>query len=178
LGFGGHRLRKTFCRGFCGPECPVEALWYTETQKRALSLRHREEVTMAEKPDITGIQDAVRKKYADVSISAEGKFNYPTGKDGALSQGYDPAVIGSMPSELIESFCGVGNPFTLGPINPGETVLDIGCGAGFDLIVASRMVGEKGTVCGVDLTPEMAEKAKRNLSRCGVAHFEVRTAGA
>lgn len=141
-------------------------------------LRGEREVTTTEKPDVTGIQDAVRKKYADIAVSAEGKFNYPTGRDGALSQGYDPEVIGSMPVELIESFCGVGNPFTLGPVNPGETALDIGCGAGFDLIVASRMVGEKGTVCGIDLTPEMAEKAKRNLSRHGVAHFEVRTAAA
>jgi SAM-dependent methyltransferase len=148
------------------------------TEERALSLRYRKEVVMAEKPDVTGIQDAVRKKYADIAVSAEGRFNYPTGKAGALSQGYDPAVIGSMPVELIESFCGVGNPFPLGPINAGETVLDIGCGAGFDLIVASRMVGERGMVCGIDLTPEMAEKAKRNLRHYGVAHFEVRTAAA
>ena len=133
---------------------------------------------MGEKPDVAGIQDAVRKKYADIALSAEGKFNYPTGRDGALSQGYDPAVVGSMPGALIESFCGVGNPFSLGPISPGETVLDIGCGAGFDLIVASRMVGKTGAVCGIDLTPDMAEKAKRNLGQHGVPHFDVRTAGA
>ena len=133
---------------------------------------------MAEKMDVKGIQDAVRKKYAEVSRSAAGKLNYPTGRDGAILQGYDPAIIRSLPDELIESFCGVGNPFTLGPINEGETVLDVGCGAGFDLIVASRFAGEKGKVCGIDLTPEMVEKAARNLNRYGAVNFQVQVAGA
>ncbi len=105
---------------------------------------------MAGPVDEKKIQDAVREKYAQVSKSASGKFNYPTGRDGAIQQGYDPAVIQSMPEELIESFCGVGNPFKLGAIKSGETVLDVGCGAGFDLIVASRMVGQDGKVCGID----------------------------
>ncbi len=130
------------------------------------------------KIDIKGIQDAVRQKYSEVSSSARGKFNYPTGKDGALMQGYDPKMIESMPDDLVESFCGVGNPFTLGPINSGESILDVGCGSGFDLIVASGLVGQKGRVCGIDLTPEMAEKAGRNLKRYGVVDFQVLVAGA
>src|SRR5271169_6284848 len=101
---------------------------------------------MAAQVDVAQIQDAIRQKYAEVSTSAGGKFNYPTGRDGAISQHYDPAVIQSMPEDLLISFCGVGNPFTLGPINPEENLLDVGCGAGFDLIVASRMVGQKGKV--------------------------------
>lgn len=133
---------------------------------------------MAANVSFTEIQDAVRRKYAEVSTSTQGKFSYPTGKDGALLQGYDPRIIESVPDELIESFCGVGNPFTLGPINSGETVLDVGCGAGFDLIVASRMVGARGKVCGIDLTPEMADKAGRNLERYGVRRYDVRVAGA
>jgi arsenite methyltransferase len=83
-----------------------------------------------------------------------------------------------MPDELIKSFCGVGNPFTLGPINLGETILDVGCGVGFDLIVSSRMVGQNGKVCGIDLTPEMAEKAKKNLNQYGVRNYDVQVAGA
>lgn len=63
----------------------------------------------------------------------------------------------------MESFCGVGNPFTLGPIRKGESVLDIGCGAGFDLYVACQKVGEKGHVFGIDLTQEMVKKARKNL---------------
>jgi arsenite methyltransferase len=128
--------------------------------------------------DTKKIQDAVREKYADVSLSAGGKFNYPTGREGAILHGYDPAIVMSMPDELIRSFCGVGNPFILGPINPAETVLDVGCGAGFDLIVASRMVGQKGRVCGIDLTPEMSKEAENNLSRYGVQSYDIRVAGA
>ncbi len=133
---------------------------------------------MANPIDEKKIQDAVREKYAEVSKSAAGKFNYPTGRDGAIQQGYDPAIIQSMPEELIESFCGVGNPFKLGAIKSGETVLDVGCGAGFDLIVASRMVGQDGKVCGIDLTPEMAEKAERNLRQYGVQNHDIQIAGA
>jgi arsenite methyltransferase len=132
---------------------------------------------MAGPIDVKTIQDAVRRKYVEVSISAAGKFNYPTGRDGAIRQGYDTAIIRSMPDELIESFCGVGNPFILGPIKSGEAVLDVGCGAGFDLIVASRLVGQNGKVCGIDLTPEMAEKAKSNLMHHGVENYDVRVAG-
>jgi arsenite methyltransferase len=132
---------------------------------------------MVDGQDIAGIQDAIRKKYAEVSGSAQGKFNYPTGREGAVLQGYDLAIINSMPEELIESFCGVGNPFTLGPVNQGETVLDVGCGAGFDLIIASRMTGRNGKVRGIDLTPGMVDKARRNLKQYGVADFEVRVSG-
>ncbi len=133
---------------------------------------------MSDPINVNEIQDAVKKKYAQVSMTATGKFNYPTGRDGAIFQGYDPAIIQSLPAELIESFCGVGNPFKLGPIKPGEAVLDVGCGAGFDLIVASRMVGQDGKVCGIDLTPEMAEKAERYLNEYGVQHYDVQVAGA
>jgi arsenite methyltransferase len=133
---------------------------------------------MAGQVDEKKIRDAVREKYAKVSRSAAGKFNYPTGRDGAIQQGYDPIIIESMPDELIESFCGVGNPFGLGAIKSGETILDVGCGAGFDLIFASRMVGQQGKVCGIDLTPEMAEKAKGNLNQYGVQNYDIQVAGA
>ena len=133
---------------------------------------------MAGPVDEKKIQDAVREKYAEVSRSAAGKFNYPTGRDGAIQQGYDPVIIRNMPDELIESFCGVGNPFKLGAVKSGEIILDVGCGAGFDLIVASRMVGPEGRVCGIDLTPQMAEKAKSNLRQAGVQNYDIQIAGA
>jgi SAM-dependent methyltransferase len=129
-------------------------------------------------PSLEEIQESVRQKYAEVSKSAEGKFNYPTGKDGSRLLGYDLKVINNMTDELLDYFCGVGNPFSLGPINTGETVLDIGCGAGFDLIIAGRMVGPDGKVLGIDLTPEMAKKARDNLKQADVSHGEVRIAAA
>ena len=133
---------------------------------------------MAAQIDAKKIQDAVREKYSEVSSSAEGKFNYPTGRDGAILHGYDPLIIQRMPDDLIKSFCGVGNPFSIGPLNTGETILDVGCGIGFDLIIASGLVGENGRVCGIDLTPKMAEKAKDNFRRYGVHNYDIQIAGA
>lgn len=118
--------------------------------------------------DENKIREAVRMKYAEVSRGAAGKFEYPTGKEGASALGYDPALLESMPHEILRSYCGVGNPFAMGAIRPGATVLDVGCGAGFDLIVASRLVGESGRVYGIDLTLEMAECARSNMARAGV----------
>lgn len=132
---------------------------------------------MAKKADVEKILEAVKRKYAKVSRTAKGQFNYPTGKTGALRLGYDSALVESLPDELIGSFCGVGNPFTLGRIKPGETVLDVGCGAGLDLIVASRLVGPSGKVCGIDLTPEMIKKAKKNLKGFAASPYEVKLSG-
>lgn len=109
------------------------------------------------------IQRAIQKKYAQVSQSAEGVFSYPTGEEGAEFLDYPLSELPDLPEDLIESFCGVGNPFTLGPIKKGDAVLDIGCGAGFDLYVACQKVGEEGRVYGIDLTPEMVRKAQHNL---------------
>ncbi len=109
-----------------------------------------------------------------MSISAAGKFLYPTGKEGAKALGYDPAVIDSAPARFFESSCGVGNPFSLGRINPGSVLLDFGCGAGFDLFVASKLVGNKGRVCGIDLTEEMIRRAGENLTLAGVTNFEIK----
>jgi arsenite methyltransferase len=128
--------------------------------------------------DAAAIREAVRKKYMEVAQSAEGKFAYPTGRQGALALGYDPSIIESLPGDLLASFCGVGNPFALGPINRDEAVLDVGCGAGFDMVIASRLVGNTGKVCGIDMTPEMAERARTNLRRAGIANVEVQVAGA
>jgi SAM-dependent methyltransferase len=132
---------------------------------------------MPEKPDITEIQDAVRKKYTEVSQTAEGKFAYLTGREGAQALGYDLSVMSDLPSDVMKSFCGVGNPFVLGAIEKGESVLDIGCGAGFDLIVASRRVGPSGRVCGIDITPEMADRARENLALSGEGNIEIKLAG-
>ena len=120
------------------------------------------------------IRSVIRKKYAEISISSAGKFEYPTGKDGANALGYDPANIESAAPGLLESFCGVGNPFSLGEISNGESVLDFGSGAGFDLFTASRLVGESGRVCGIDLTDEMVERSQNNLANAKVSNVEIK----
>jgi SAM-dependent methyltransferase len=120
------------------------------------------------------IRAAIRAKYAGVAVSPSGRFLYPTGREGATRLGYDPLLIDRAHPILLESFCGVGNPFTLGELLPGQRVLDFGCGAGFDMFVASQLVGPGGTVYGIDLTPEMAQRATENLARAGITNCVIR----
>ncbi|MDH3348958.1 MAG: methyltransferase domain-containing protein [Desulfobulbaceae bacterium] len=114
------------------------------------------------------IQRAIRKKYQSVSQSAKDIFLYPTGRSGANHLGYDSKILDRIPDTALNSFCGVGNPFSIAPIAPNSHILDIGCGAGCDLNVASRLTGERGKVSGMELTPEMAQKAEQHLAvHCG-----------
>jgi arsenite methyltransferase len=119
------------------------------------------------------IRSAIRSKYDEVARSVEGKFAYPTGEEGARKLGYDPALIDAADPGLLGSFCGVGNPFSLFPLRPGSTVLDVGCGAGFDLYIAAKLIGPGGRVYGVDLTAAMAARARENLRRAGITNAEV-----
>lgn len=109
------------------------------------------------------IEAGINEKYAKVADSPEGEFNYPTGSKGLDALGYDKALTEKLPNEVASSYCGVGNPFALGKINQGEQVLDIGCGAGVDTILAALSVGPKGSVVGVDIVPEMIARAEINL---------------
>ncbi len=124
------------------------------------------------------LHEAIKTKYAAVAKSAEGLFRYKTGRAGAISLGYDEVMIADIPSELMNAFCGVGNPFCIEPIKTGSSLLDIGCGAGFDLIVASRTVGSAGRVCGIDITPEMLQRARENFTELGITDIEVLQADA
>jgi arsenite methyltransferase len=120
------------------------------------------------------IRKAIRDKYAEVSLAAEGKFQYPTGKDGAKALGYDPADLESAHTRFFESSCGVGSPFSLGNIRLGAGVLDFGCGAGFELFVASELVGESGLVCGIDLTENVVVWTRENFTLAGITNFEIK----
>lgn len=116
----------------------------------------------------------IRKKYSEVSISAEGKFQYLTGKEGALALGYEPSILKDIQPKLLNAFCGVGNPFLIGEIRQGSIILDVGCGAGFDLIVASHLTGPNGQVYGIDLTKEMIYRARNNLEKIGASNIEIK----
>ena len=105
-------------------------------------------------PDPQHIKNAIRPKYTKVAISSGGMFEYPTGKTGTEALGYDPAAINEATPALLKSFYGVGNPFAIGVIHPGSNVLDIGSGAGFDLYVAKRMVGDGGRLQFADVVLE------------------------
>jgi SAM-dependent methyltransferase len=114
--------------------------------------------------DRSRIEASIREKYARVALGATGLFRYPTGVTGLRTLNYDPAMLKSLPETVLESFCGVGNPFSLGEIRPGESVLDIGCGGGVDTLIAATMAGPTGRAVGTDMSHEMVERAKRNLS--------------
>lgn len=124
-------------------------------------------------PCINEIRIAIKNKYNNVAHSAEGIFNYPTGREGLKILGYDNNIIATLPEQVVESFCGVGNPFSLAEVKPGETVLDIGSGAGLDVIYASHLTGSSGKVYGIDLTPEMVAKAQNNIQLLKIDNAKV-----
>lgn len=109
------------------------------------------------------IEKSIRQKYTKVASSPEGHFNYPTGRAGLEALAYDSERIEALTESIVASYCGVGNPFTLTPIRCGEAVLDIGCGAGVDTFIAASMVGPEGKAVGIDIIPEMLERAIQNL---------------
>jgi len=124
------------------------------------------------------IEESIRQKYARVSESLEGLFTYPSGRAGIEALKYDPEIIRALPETVLASYCGVGNPFSLGPIHKGETVLDIGCGGGVDTFIAATMVGPTGKTVGIDTVPEMLERAVKNLHEITVANVTFREASA
>jgi arsenite methyltransferase len=124
-------------------------------------------------PEKAAIEEAIKRKYQAVAAGAAGFFSYAVGKEGALRLGYDEELLSSLPEQVLKAFCGVGNPFSLGAIPPGSVILDIGCGAGFDLFVASTLTGGNGHVFGVDLTYAMAARAQANLSSLTVNNADI-----
>ena len=130
------------------------------------------------KEDKNRILDGIQKKYSQVSVTPKGLFNCPTGREGLNGLGYDPKIVESIPQPVIDSFCGVGNPFSLGPIHEGETILDIGSGGGFDVIFAAIKAGAEGNVTGIDVTPGMLERSKKNLKETSIETVVLRQASA
>ena len=127
--------------------------------------------------DVLAIREGIAEKYRKVAVSPEGMFRYPTGEMSARGLGYPPELFAAIPQRVRERFVGVGNPFSLGPIEPGEAVLDLGCGAGFDAFVAARLVGAAGRVVGIDLSPEMLAVAKAGQAEAGFPQVEFCEAG-
>jgi arsenite methyltransferase len=121
--------------------------------------------------DVDVLKSEIKKTYASVSQEPEKDFIFPTGRTWAEDLGY-PEELGAVPNGSVESFAGVANPFTLGRLAPGEQVLDLGCGAGTDSLVAAQMVGPDGGVTGIDMTPEMLAKARTSAAAMDVEHVE------
>ncbi len=88
--------------------------------------------------------------------------------------GYDPDVLATLPPEAAELSLGCGNPVALAALQPGETVLDVGCGSGVDVFYAAQQVGEAGRAIGLDMTPEMIQRAERLARRSTIKNVEFR----
>ncbi len=124
--------------------------------------------------DTAKLRQAVQAEYTEVATQPDKGFHFHTGRPLARMLGYAPAETDPLPDSVIESFAGVGNPFIFGPLQPGETVVEIGSGGGFDAVLAAQQVGSTGRVIGVDMTPAMLAKARANAARLGLGHVEFR----
>ena len=125
---------------------------------------------MNESPD--QIKAMVEERFVKLALDPASEQKFPVGPDSAKRLGYDVAEIDALPPRVTESFAGVDNPLALGELRAGEVVLDLGCGAGMDSLLAARRVGPTGRVIGVDLTGPMVEKARANAAAVGVGNAE------
>jgi arsenite methyltransferase len=126
--------------------------------------------------DVDVLRDEIRRTYTDVSIDQEQEFIFPTGRSWARELGYPEPELARVPDATVESFAGVANHWDLGRIEPGAVVLDLGCGAGTDLLVAAQMTGSAGRVIGVDMTSAMLERARRSATEMGLGNVELHEA--
>ncbi len=125
--------------------------------------------------DTLKLRAEIQSIYTRVAADPSGEFHFHRGPGYAAQRlHYDAAELSTLPGTVTESFAGVGNPHAIGPLPSGATVVDIGCGAGTDLLLAAFHVGPRGRAIGVDLTSTMRERAQRGATTCGLAHVEVR----
>ncbi|MBI5104800.1 MAG: methyltransferase domain-containing protein [Solirubrobacterales bacterium] len=123
--------------------------------------------------DVGVLREEIRKTYTDVSVDQDQDYIFPTGRSWARELGYPEPELGRVPDATVESFAGVANHWRLGRVDPGEVVLDLGCGAGTDLLIAAQMTGPSGRVIGVDMTPAMLERARDSAAAMGLANVEL-----
>jgi arsenite methyltransferase len=121
--------------------------------------------------DVELLKSEIKKTYASVSGEPEKDFIFPTGRAWAEDLGY-PEELANVPEAAVESFAGVASPWAMGRLTSGERVLDLGSGAGTDSLIAAQMVGEQGTVTGIDMTPEMLAKARAAAAEMGATNVE------
>jgi arsenite methyltransferase len=123
--------------------------------------------------DVDLLRSEIRRTYTDVSTDQEQDFIFPTGRSWAQELGYPEPELARVPDAIVESFAGVANHWLLGDVEPGEVVLDLGCGAGTDLLIAAQKTGPAGRAIGVDMTPAMLERAAAGAQEMGLANVEL-----
>jgi SAM-dependent methyltransferase len=124
--------------------------------------------------DVDALRAEVRDKYRAVAVAPDAEYHFHTGRRLAARLGYDAEVVASLPDAAVESFAGVGNPFSIRQLEAGERVVDVGSGAGFDSFVAARAVTPTGAVVGVDMTQEMLAKSRATAAQLELTNVEFR----
>src|SRR5688572_21120622 len=124
--------------------------------------------------DVAELRRAIQAEYALVASDPGQGFHFHTGRRLAGILEYREEWLRGIPEATIDSFAGTGNPFSVGPLERGERVVDVGCGAGIDSLIAGNLVGPSGRVVGVDMTPEMLAKARASADEMGAGHVEFR----
>ena len=117
--------------------------------------------------DVEVLREAIKEEYKIVASQPDKGFHFHTGRNLTQILGYEDAWLDGIPETSIEAFAGTGNPFSLGELAHGEKVVDIGCGAGIDSLIAAKLVGDAGEVVGVDMTSAMLERARRAAREAG-----------
>jgi arsenite methyltransferase len=129
--------------------------------------------------DTRMLRSEISSIYGRVAVEPTAEFHFHRGPAYAAEfLGYDARELASLPPECSASFAGVSNPLAIGPIQSGETVVDIGCGAGMDLLLAARRVGPEGRAIGVDMTDTMIERARSSAAAAGLKQVEIRNGDA
>lgn len=118
----------------------------------------------------------IKREYAEVAAHPDKGFHFHTGRPLAKLLGYEEELLAGLPEQSIASLAGTGNPFALGPLREGERVVDLGCGAGMDALIAARMVGANGRVLGIDMTAEMLQKAEAGAREMALGNIEFQQA--
>jgi arsenite methyltransferase len=126
--------------------------------------------------DVDVLREEIRKTYTEVSSEQQRDFIFPTGRAWAQDLGYPEPELSRVPDASVESFAGVANHWLLGRIDPGAVVLDLGCGAGTDLLITAQMTGPSGRVIGVDMTASMLDLARASASEMGLENVELHEA--
>ena len=114
----------------------------------------------------------IKREYAEVATNPTKGFHFHTGRPLAQLLGYTDEMLEGVPESAISRLAGTGNPFALGPLAPGELVVELGCGAGMDTVIASRMVGPSGRVVAIDMTPEMLDEARAAATSAGATNID------
>lgn len=122
--------------------------------------------------DAEELRCEISAHYTEVAVTPEKGFHFHTGRPLSRMLGYPDEWVDLLPVGTVDSFAGTGNPFSMGHLRPGETVVDIGCGAGFDTLIAARQVGPSGRVTAVDMTPAMLQKAAAGAREMGLSNVD------